>query len=159
MSAPTEGRVPRTGVRPGMPDDGFGLVEVVVAMTILSLTFVAAGWLIISSLSTSVLAKQDATAAALVQQVDALFQTNVPALSCANAATYVAAAGSGTAIRNGGVSLSNGAGLTTTTFTVASTASAASGGLLPIAVTVTWRGASSGRPTTQTTTDQLQVQC
>jgi prepilin-type N-terminal cleavage/methylation domain-containing protein len=140
-------------------DEGFGLIEVIVAMTILTLTFVAAGWLIVSSLSTSVLAKQNATAASLVQQVDALFQTNVPALTCANAATYVAAAGSGTAIRNGGVNLSNGAGLTATTFTVASTASASAGGLLPISISVTWKGASSGRPTTQTTTDQVQVQC
>ncbi len=159
MPGPIDVRVRRTRAQHGPSDAGFGLIEVMVAMTILALTFVAAGWLIVASLSSSVLAKQNATAAALVQQVDALFQTNVPALTCANAAAYVAAAGSGTAIRNGGVSLTNGNGVSTTTFTVASTASASSGGLLPITILVTWLGASAGKPQAQSATASVQVQC
>ena len=158
MPGPTEVRpLARRGREGGdpTPDEGFGLIEVIVAMTILALTFMGAGWLIVSTLSSSVLAKQQAAAAALVQQVDALFQTNLPPLTCASAAAYVAASGSGTAVRNGGVNLSNGTGLSTTTFTVASSAAAPSGGLLPISISVTWRAASPGRVSQQTTVDQL----
>ncbi len=130
----------------------------VIALTVLSLTFASTGWLIVSTLSTSELAKQQATAASLVQQVDALFQTNIPTLTCANATAYVAGAGSGTATRNGGIGIANGTGLNTTNFTVTSTSSTPTAGLLPISISVTWRPATQGKAT-QTTTDQLQVQC
>jgi Tfp pilus assembly protein PilV len=133
-------------------------LEVVVALTILSVTFLSVGWLIISTLTTAAQSKQQATAAGLVEQVDALFQTNVPALTCANAVNYVAGTGSGTATRNGSVGISNGAGANVTNFAVSSTASAAAGGLLPITISVTWRPAVHST-TTQTLTNQLQVQC
>jgi hypothetical protein len=133
-------------------------MEVVVGITVLSFTFLAIGWLIISTLSASELGRQQATAVGLAQQVDALFQSNIPAMTCASATSYVAGAGSGTATRNGSITVSNGTSLNPTNFTVVSTASTASGGLLPISISVTWRPATSGS-STQTTTDQLQVQC
>jgi Tfp pilus assembly protein PilV len=149
-------------VNPRSPGaDGFGLLEVVVALTVLSLTFLAVGRLVVDTLSTSQLAEQRSSAASLIQQVDAVFQSNVPTMTCAAATAYVAGTGSGTATRNGTVNVGNGAGASSTTFTVTSTASTAlttPGKLLPLAIGVAWHPAGTGQPT-QTTTDRLQVQC
>jgi prepilin-type N-terminal cleavage/methylation domain-containing protein len=139
-------------------DSGFGLIEVVVAMTILALTLSAMGWLIVSTLSASEAARQKATASSLIEQVDALFQNNVPSMTCANAATYVSAAGSGTATRNGTVSVSGGQNAAATNYTVSSTSSTPSNGLLPVTISVSWRSATNSQ-STATLSNSLLVQC
>jgi hypothetical protein len=112
----------------------------------------------VSTFSVSNQAKQSSTAADLIQQVDALFQTNVPALTCANAAAYVAGTGSGTATRNGGVGVAADNNSSSTTYTVSSTSSTPVHNLLPITITVSWKPAATGQPSVSVS-NQLQVQC
>jgi len=139
-------------------DEGQGVIEVIVALTVLSLTLLAVGWLLISAFSVSNLAKQRATAGSLIEQVDALFQTNVPALTCANAATYVSGAGTGTATRNGTEGVAGDNNSSSITYTVTSSSSTPSGGLLPITISVSWKPAQGGQAT-QSISNQLKVQC
>jgi prepilin-type N-terminal cleavage/methylation domain-containing protein len=141
-----------------MDEEGFGLIEVIVAMVVLAVTLFALGWLIVSGLSTSEQAKQRATAASLIEQVDSLIQSNVPSMTCALATTYVASNGSGSATRNGGISVFNGPGANATNYTVTSTSSTATNHLLPVTISVSWKPAASGQPN-MTSSNQLQVQC
>ncbi len=127
-------------------------------MTILALSLSAIGWLIVSTLSASEAARQKATASSLIEQVDALFQNNVPTMTCANAATYVSGAGSGTATRNGTVSVSGGQNVNSTNYTVTSTSSTATNGLLPVTISVTWHPATNSQSTT-TLSNSLLIQC
>jgi prepilin-type N-terminal cleavage/methylation domain-containing protein len=144
---------------PAFNDDaGFGLIEVVMAISILAITMTSVGWLIISSLAVSNQAKQRATASGLIEQVDALFQTNIPGMNCTNAATYVTGAGSGTATRNGAVSITGDNNVSTSSYTVSSSSSPPSGGLLPITITVSWKPAATGQSAVSTT-NKLMVQC
>ena len=55
---------------PDQSDAGFGLIEVMVALTVLAVIFSSIGWVIVSSLSSAELAKQRSTAAGIVQLVD-----------------------------------------------------------------------------------------
>ncbi len=127
-------------------------------MTVLAIALSAAGWLILSTLSGSEAARQEATASSLIEQVDALFQNNVPSMTCANAATYVSGAGSGDATRNGTISVSAGQAVNATNYTVTSTSSTPSSGLLPVTITVTWHPATNSQTTTSLS-NSLVVQC
>ena len=141
---------------PGFGDDGFGLMEVVVAMTILALIFIGIGWVITSSLSASEFAKQRSTAASIIAQTDALIQANVPSKTCAGTApTYITQ-------RTQGVSISNGSGDQNTVYTVTPTyttgpTTTPPSSMLAVTIAVAWKSAQPAL--TGSMSNQILVRC
>ncbi len=131
-------------------DAGFGLIEVMVALTVLAVVFASIGWVIISSLSTAELAKQRSTAAGIVQLVDTQLQNNVPnQVGLAAAEAYVSGMTSTSVINNPNTQSTNYA-VTTSYVPVASTK------LLAVTITVSWKSAVASASTVQVTS-QMQV--
>ncbi len=116
-------------------DRGFGLIEVMVAMTVLAVIFASIGWLIVSSLSSAELAKQRSTAAGIVQMVDTQLQNNVPnQVGLAAAETYVSGMTGSSVINNPNTQSTNYA-VSTSYVPVTSTK------LLAVTITVSWKSA------------------
>jgi prepilin-type N-terminal cleavage/methylation domain-containing protein len=116
-------------------DAGFGLIEVMVALTVLAVIFSSIGWLIVSSLSSAELAKQRSTAAGIVQLVDTQLQNNVPnQVGLVAAEAYVSGMTSASVINNPNTQSTN--------YTVSTAyAPVASTKLLAVTITVSWKSA------------------
>jgi prepilin-type N-terminal cleavage/methylation domain-containing protein len=130
-------------------DAGFGLIEVVVALTVLLIISAAVGWVIVSSVGADTLSQQRSAAASLIEQRDAYLQANVPTTSCSTAATtYLGTSTQAVAAGSGG---------STTTYTIATTTAVASN-MLDATITVSWHAAF---PSSQTSSlaGQVQVPC
>ena len=147
-------------------DAGMGLIEVVVALTVLAIIFASVGWLITSSLAASELAKQRATAASIIAEVDSYVQAGVPQLP-PGTKTCSDDGGSGTvqayiATRyGGGVKYYADQGQGSTKYTIATTlgTTTKSGGsrVVPVTVQVTWLAATPNQK--DTLTNVFQVPC
>ncbi len=142
---------------PACGDEGFGLIEVVISLTVLALIFAAVGWLIISSLSASQLAKQRSEAAAIIVQQDASLQ-HLPTLLPAQA-TLTTAEQYVTTHFNGTVeSVTNGTNGSSTPYTVTATGAATpqASTVMTVTLTVSWKPAI-GNATVQSISNQVQV--
>jgi len=129
---------------------GFGLIEVMVALSVLTIVFVSIGWVITSSLSSAELAKQRSTAAGIVQLIDTQLQNNVPnQVGLAAAETYVSGMTSTSVINNPNTQSTN---YTVTT----SYAPVASTKLLAVTITVSFKSAIAAKSTVLVS-GQMQV--
>ncbi len=135
---------------PDQGDAGFGLIEVMVALTVLAVVFSSIGWVIVSSLSSAELAKQRSTAAGIVQLVDTQLQNNVPnQVGLAAAETYVSGMTSTSVINNPNTQSTN--YIVTTSY-----APVASTKLLAVTITVSWKSAIAATATVLVT-GQMKV--
>jgi hypothetical protein len=147
-------------------DSGMGLIEVVIALTVLLGIFAAVGWLIITSLAASELAKQRATAGSIVAEVDAYVQAQVPLIpasvkSCSDDGGGGVVESYITARYGGGVKYYGDQGQGATkyniTTTIGTTTKVGGSHLVAVNVVVNWLGATPVQNTTLT--EAFQVPC
>jgi Tfp pilus assembly protein PilV len=133
-------------------DEGLSLIEVVMALTLLSLMFVAVGQLMVASLSSSQQAKLRAEAAAIVTQQDSSLEHLPTQASLAAAQAYVAALYNGVV-----VSVPNGTTGSLTKYTATTTTgTGSSANLMAVTLVVSWP-ASFHSATPNSLTSQIQV--
>jgi len=133
-------------------ESGFGLIEVLVALTILIVVASAVGMLIVSSLSTAELAKQDTAASSVIEQLDSNFQSKVPTQTCSSANAYAPSVGTGFTVPV----VTDLPTLSVTTTSTIGTGSMSH--LLIVNISLSWKSAAS--PTqTATLQSQVMVQC
>jgi prepilin-type N-terminal cleavage/methylation domain-containing protein len=134
-----------------LDDDGFGLIEVVLALTVLAIAFVSVGWLVVSTYSSAQLAKQRTTAAGIAQLIDTQLQNTVPTeTTLTSAEAYVTSLA-------GGKTIVNDPNAQSTTYTVGTSYTpVASSTLLTVVITVSWKPAVS-TATTETLSNTVQV--
>jgi len=149
------------------PDDeadaGMGLIEVMIALTVLLTIFAGVGWLISSSLAAAELAKQRSTAASIVAQTDSIVESGLPGVAsgCTSESTTVAENWI-TAHVGQGVKVYSDQGQGYTNYTVVTSTAAAPvttppSRLIAVTVTVSWFGAVPN--STLSLTNQFLVGC
>ena len=148
------------------PDAGMGLIEVVIALSILMAVFTAVGWLLTSTYAATAFAKQRGTAASVIAEVDANVQSGVPLLpkatkTCSNDGGSSAVQAWISARFGQGIKIYADQGQGSTTYSVSTTlgSTTTTGGsrMLGVQETVTWKSAQPG--TTGSMTDAFQVPC
>jgi Tfp pilus assembly protein PilV len=155
-------------------EEGFGLIEVVIALTILTVIFLAVAWLLISSLSTAQVAKQRSAAASIMLQQDASLEQLPTILPTAvagwsptwSSAQILAAAQSYVSnLYNGTVEqVANGSNGSSTNYTVTTTTSGGTATqvngvttqLMNVELSVSWKSAVNPAQT-QLVTNTVQV--
>lgn len=133
-------------------EEGFGLTEVIVALTIFMVITSAVGWLIVSSLSTAEEAKQYTAASSVVEQLDSIFQSNVPTQTCSAANAYTPGVGTGFTVP---------VVTDLPTLNVSTNSTIGTGSMshvLTVTISVSWKSAGSPA-TTSTLLSQVMVQC
>lgn len=133
-------------------DEGFGLVEVMAALTVLAIVLVGVGQLLVSTLASAEQTRQRTEATAIVAAQDASLQHLPTQTSLAAAQTYVSTLYNGVT-----VPVVNGTAGTSTKYTVTTTTGAgATANLMAVTITVTWKPAIK-MTTAPSVSGQLQV--
>lgn len=149
VSSATRGALRRSPTD-GETERGQSLLDCVIALSVLTIVFVPITYVLVHSLIAADQTKERSTAAAIIQQTDALIEHNVPTLTSVTAAEhYVAAAAEG-------YTVTNGTKTDPTVYTVSTASTPVAGSdLLTVSVKVTWTGAGLHRQ--QYLTDTLRV--
>ncbi len=133
-------------------DDGFGLLEVVIALTVLTIVLLGVGRLLVTTLASAELARQRTEATSIVAAQDASLQHLPTQTTLAAAQTYVSTLYNGVTIP-----VANGTTASNTKYTVTTaTAAGTTSNLMAITITVTWKPAVK-LGATQSIVDRLQV--
>jgi prepilin-type N-terminal cleavage/methylation domain-containing protein len=133
-------------------DGGFSLIEVVIALTLLTVMFLGVGRLMIASLTSSQQAKLRTEAAAIVTQQDSSLEHLPSQVSLAAAQAYVATLYNGVVL-----SVPNGTTGSLTKYTATTTTgSGSSANLMAVTLVVSWP-ASIHSATLNSLTSQIQV--
>jgi prepilin-type N-terminal cleavage/methylation domain-containing protein len=135
-----------------LSDEGFSLIEVVVALTLLSVALVGIGQLMIAGLTSSEQAKLRAEATAIVTQQDSSLEHLPAQTSLAAAQAYVATLYNGVV-----VSVPNGTTGSLTKYTATTTTgSGSSANLMMVTLVVSWPASIRSAPP-NSLTSQIQV--
>lgn len=142
---------PLRGASRQRDEQGFGMIEAMIAIAVLVIVVTSVDWLVLNGFSTTEISKQHSTASAIVSQIDALLESNVPTLTSQSAAlSYVADQAQGIAVGNG-------PGAQATVYHVTTSATPVSGTtVLDVTITVSWTPIVPSLA--NTTSGQIEVQ-